>query len=363
MESDFKHVLDCLPASSCNRQDWVTVGMALKEEGEPFELWDSWSATDSRPKQYQGTEYCQKIWDSFQGGSGSRVFGGTIVEMARARGYDPYPKIMDTPFDWEDLITDDGERCFISETKPMTVPVFKSSKREPFQIIEYLETCFRPDDHIDVITSSFRDGDGKLKPFGMGVIALSVDDYIAEIRKNADDPEWFEMTFGSYDHDAGVWLRVNPIRGTLNDGQKGIGDRDVTRFENALIECDDLPIDEQVRLIRELKLPYKALVYSGGKSIHAIIRIDAASRADYQERITWLQNYCIANGLPVDTQNKNPSRLSRLPGCTRGNQKQILIETAKPDPFEEFRKAAEAEEEGQKLEIVSFASVCKVFPA
>ncbi|MGN9067653.1 AAA family ATPase, partial [Ligilactobacillus agilis] len=33
------------------------------------------------------------------------------------------------------------------------------------------------------------------------------------------------------------------------------------------------------------------------------------------------------NGLKIDKQNKNPSRLTRLPGFVRGNKKQFLVAT------------------------------------
>ncbi|MDM5146181.1 hypothetical protein ICE98_03318 [Lactococcus lactis] len=37
--------------------------------------------------------------------------------------------------------------------------------------------------------------------------------------------------------------------------------------------------------------------------------------------------FCNKNGLQVDGQNKNPSRLSRMPGIVRGEHKQFLIDT------------------------------------
>lgn len=45
------------------------------------------------------------------------------------------------------------------------------------------------------------------------------------------------------------------------------------------------------------------------------------------ERVSYLYKICDKNGLEVDSQNKNPSRLSRMPGCIRGDHKQFIIET------------------------------------
>ena len=69
------------------------------------------------------------------------------------------------------------------------------------------------------------------------------------------------------------------------------------------------------------------LVYSGGKSIHAIVKVDAADYKEYRKRVDYLYKICKKNGLSIDEQNKNPSRLSRMPGIWRGNNKQFLIDT------------------------------------
>ena len=55
--------------------------------------------------------------------------------------------------------------------------------------------------------------------------------------------------------------------------------------------------------------------------------MDAADYKEYQKRVEYLYQVCEKNGLKVDTQNKNPSRLSRLPGCVRGDKKQFIIDT------------------------------------
>ena len=41
-------VLNRVDPSALSYQEWVNVGMALKQEGYPCEVWDSWSQRDSR---------------------------------------------------------------------------------------------------------------------------------------------------------------------------------------------------------------------------------------------------------------------------------------------------------------------------
>lgn len=120
---------------------------------------------------------------------------------------------------------------------------------------------------------------------------------------------------------AGAWIRFNPLDG------KGVKNDNVTEYRYALIESDCMPLEQQNALIRELELPVAVLVYSGGKSVHAIVRVDAANYDEYRRRVDYLYNVCRKNGLEIDRQNRNPSRLSRMPGVTRGGKKQYIIDT------------------------------------
>lgn len=126
---------------------------------------------------------------------------------------------------------------------------------------------------------------------------------------------------GDYNEEAGAWIRFNPLDG------KGCKNQNVTDFKYALVESDSMAIEEQNAVLRELELPIACLVHSGGKSLHAIVKIEAADMKEYRKRVDYLYNICKKNGLDVDTQNRNPSRLSRMPGITRKGRKQFLVDT------------------------------------
>ena len=51
------------PAELCY-QDWLAVGMGLKEAGYPASAWDEWSRRDGA--RYHSGE-CERKWDSFAG--------------------------------------------------------------------------------------------------------------------------------------------------------------------------------------------------------------------------------------------------------------------------------------------------------
>ena len=99
----------------------------------------------------------------------------------------------------------------------------------------------------------------------------------------------------------------------------------MTSFRFALVESDAMPIEEQIAMYRKLELPIAALVHSGHKSVHAIVRVDADSYDEYRKRVTFLYDFLASRGMKVDTQNRNPSRLSRMPGVTRNGQMQKLL--------------------------------------
>jgi hypothetical protein len=70
----------------CHYDRWIRVGMAIHHTlgGTGFELWDAWSAGDSR--KYPGCEKLAAHWYSF-GKSSSAVKFGTLYHYAREGGY------------------------------------------------------------------------------------------------------------------------------------------------------------------------------------------------------------------------------------------------------------------------------------
>ena len=80
-------VLEHIDPSLLDYQDWINVGMALKEEGCMASDWDAWSRRDAA--RYHAGE-CYRKWGGFHG-SLSPVTGGTIVQLAKEQGWEPEP--------------------------------------------------------------------------------------------------------------------------------------------------------------------------------------------------------------------------------------------------------------------------------
>jgi len=307
---DIQHILSYIPPSDLDYQDWVNVGMALKLEGYDCSVWDEWSRADSR---YHAGE-CARKWNSFNG-SASPVTVGTLVQMAKDRGM---PVHESRELSWDDEISFEGDGSILStgEGEPIREPDNWNPVQE---LITYLELLFEPSDNVGYVTDTWeKNEDGKIKYLPTkGACDRTAGELIDLLRRYND----IGAVFGDCNPQAGAWIRFNPLDG------KGVKNDNVTEYRYALVESDCMPIEQQNALIRELELPVAVLVYSGGKSVHAIVRVDAENYDEYRRRVDYLYNVCRKNGLEIDRQNRNPSRLSRMPGVMRGGKKQYIIDT------------------------------------
>lgn len=295
--------LNYLNCSELDHDGWLRVGMALKTEGYDVSVWDAWSATDSA--RYHPGE-CARRWRSFQG-SASPVTGATIVKLAQDRGWTPFSGA-DGVMDWNDVLEYDGDG---SNPDPQE-PVRKGTE----DLILYLQTLFEPGDYVGYVTNdAWQTDDGKWVP-SKGVYYRTAEELITSLHRYPDD---IGATVGDWKPEAGGWIRFNALDG------EGVRNENVTSFRFALVESDSMPIEEQIAMYRKLELPIAALVHSGHKSVHAIVRVDADSFDEYRKRVTFLYDFLASRGMKVDTQNRNPSRLSRMPGVTRNGQIQKLL--------------------------------------
>lgn len=303
-------LLDYINPSQLDYQEWVNVGMALKTEGYTAADWDTWSRNDSR---YKAGE-CFRKWMTFQG-TGVPVTGATITQLAKDNGWVPSSK-EDRELAWDDEIGRDY--VVIDKGWVEAREVIEPSNWDPVrELTTYLETLFDTSDNVSYVTTVYENADGEWKP-SKGNWDRTAGQLIDALGKCDGD---IGSVLGDYKEEVGAWIRFNPVDG------KGIKNDNVTEYRYALVESDSMDLEKQHALLRELELPIAALVHSGKKSIHAIVKVEAGSYEEYRKRVDYLYNVCKKNGLIIDTQNKNPSRLSRMPGVIRNGKKQFLIAT------------------------------------
>lgn len=312
-ELDLKQALEYIEPMSLSYQEWVGVGMGLKEAGYPASVWDDWSKRDAR--RYHAGE-CARKWETFRG-TDTPITAGTIVQMALTRGWQP-GRTGGHELGWEDEIGAKDEPYRVVD--PHWVEgrdIAEPKEWHPAQqLITYLEALFDSTENVGYVTRSF-EKDGKYMPT-KGDWSRTAGQLIEALSRCKDD---VGAVLGDYNPKVGAWIRFNPLDG------KGVRNENVTEFRYALVECDSMELEQQNALIRELELPVACLVHSGGKSLHAIVHIDATDYAEYRKRVEYLYAVCRRNGLELDQQNRNPSRLSRMPGVMRNGKKQFLIDT------------------------------------
>lgn len=138
---------------------------------------------------------------------------------------------------------------------------------------------------------------------------------------------------------SGPFCIVNSLSGfsapkKSGDGMTYRGDACVKTFRHCLVEFDSKTIEEQIRFWSSIKLPVKAIIHTGNKSLHAWIDLSGMAVASLE---TWGKSIKVdlyekrLKPLGVDMACSNAARLARLPGVFRAekNQWQRLLWLAK----------------------------------
>jgi hypothetical protein len=202
----------------------------------------------------------------------------------------------------------------LTAASPCSIPPLICGPHFHRQGAYLLDQLFDPGERVNIVTHAIVEN-GKARPGDAG-LTLERNEWQ---RRLLDKP----LTAT-----CGAWLRMNPLDG------RGVSDVNVTAFRFALIECDTVPLELQLPLLARLPLPIAAILTSGGRSIHAWVLVDAATEEDYRQTVARM--LALLAKFDVDGNNKNPSRLSRLPGVVwrigaeAARQQRLLYLNPKP---------------------------------
>ena len=288
-----RSALNTLYASDYGYDEWKDVGIAFKAAGGTLEDWLAWCSIDA-------SNYDEKV--------ATRLFNsvspdGPITDKSL------WKRAWDAGWDWREK--------YEKPPEVRQIPKPREFDSQDEQAVEQLEAMFQPDEYVCVVTKARKDKDGKWRPAGYGKQMRRAD--LCGLIRDVG----LEAALGGYNHEAGVWLRVNPMDGA------GDSDGNVAAYRSALVESDDMSLKDQERMLFELNLPMLCVTNSGGKSLHAVVRIDADGPNHFRDRVRYLHEECKRAGLSIDEANKNPSRLTRLAGVMRGGNEQTLMHVGK----------------------------------
>ena len=274
---------------------WKNIGISYKAAGGDLSTFLRWSSSD--PDNYD-EEQARKLFENVS--EEGKVTAGTLFWHARENG-------------WQGGVSTE-EPSHAASTDEITPEPLKLDPVQ--QAVTQIETLFEPGEFVNIsVGAKWDEKRGKWEPADGGTCYER--DELIELLQDEDCGGIFK----GFEPEAGVWVCQNPTNGT------GRGKSRTVRWRHALVESDDIPIEDQIRIMRELALPISTMTMSGGKSVHALVRVNAEGPDHYDERVQQLHEICNAAGLKVDPANKDSSRLTRLAGIQRRDQRQTLLYT------------------------------------
>lgn len=140
--------------------------------------------------------------------------------------------------------------------------------------------------------------------------------------------------------DEGVWFLDQPVdglehenpRATSHDGGPKMSRRSeesVTSWRHLVLESDNADARDWIAALVQLPLRIVAIYTSGGRSIHALVQVDAPSKQEWDGLMRQIRPMVVTIG--ADAKAMTAVRLTRLPGCYRGDRLQKLLYLC-PDP-------------------------------
>lgn len=206
-----------------------------------------------------------------------------------------------------------------------------------------LSAAFHPGEYIcineaDLVDENDRSKGDKVSSDNGYTFAFEM--WMSKLETHNGDPNG--ILYGT--HDTGLFVCINPL------SAKGRADSNVTAFRHVLVEFDKISLEDQWQIIQKSRIPCTAVVFSGGKSLHAWLRVEAIDRKEYQERVQIIYDHFKAHEL--DEKNKNPSRLCRLANCVRmGKRQELLALNVGVKNFTEWQATLEIEGTGHQQDI------------
>lgn len=184
---------------------------------------------------------------------------------------------------------------------------------------EFLEHAFAPGERV-LVAANYKGQGDFLWEVGKGGYRLAAERGVKAVRSKLP-------TDGGKD---GIWYLCNPVDGQwyANPRQAGKFSRrsaeSVTAWRHLVLESDEAPADLWLRFLARVPMPVVAIYSSGGRSWHALVRVEMEDKASFDAYLRQ-EAKRVLPVLGADPGAMTPVRLTRLPGCTRGGRLQELI--------------------------------------
>ena len=121
----------------------------------------------------------------------------------------------------------------------------------------------------------------------------------------------------------GVWFLNQPVDGEYHPHEDPTKQascrtwRAVTSWRFMVIESDTADTRQWLGALAQLPLRIAAIYTSGGRSVHALVRIDAPTKGEWDAERDKMREALVVLGADNNTLSAGAVRLTRLPGCWR----------------------------------------------
>jgi len=195
---------------------------------------------------------------------------------------------------------------------------------------DFLSALYDPGERV-VIFEKFESQGQWLWSEEMGFVSTVISP--AALYERAQEP--FEQPGKVFDASGpdGVWYLCNPVLGEWKWMEEVASSDDphwsrrfqdcVTAWRYMVLESDKARARDWVAMAVQLPLRIAAIYTSGGKSVHVLIRLDAKTKAQWDEWKDEIKPIVVRLG--ADAGCMSAVRLTRLPGCLRGQKQQKLL--------------------------------------
>jgi len=127
----------------------------------------------------------------------------------------------------------------------------------------------------------------------------------------------------------GVWFLPQPVTGGYHPNPRMDGklsrrsEEAVTDWRYAVLESDKADPQDWLRCLVQMPLRISCVCESGGRSVNALVRIDATSKLDWDAKVATIKPVLVTLG--ADPAALTAVRLTRLPQAMRGDRCQCLL--------------------------------------
>lgn len=170
---------------------------------------------------------------------------------------------------------------------------------------DFLRALYRPDEKV-LIFDTYRSQGQALWTHG--------DDLETFVRPTPGKGAWFLANPIS-----GQWCNLERLKSEFNpEGRTRRAEECLTSFRFLVIESDQADPALWIAALAQIPAPIVAVYTSGGRSIHALMRIDAQDGQHWREIKASIAPSLVTLG--ADESAMTAVRLTRLPGCLRAEK-------------------------------------------